>query len=86
MDLLISENRCQRNTIALRLLLLNFTIIILVISFSYMRLGLTAPHYLYMVAANVLTLSTYIIFYSFHKDSGWIGYIPIGDSFSTPFF
>lgn len=81
MDLLISENRRQRNTIALRLLLLNFTIIILVITFAYMRLGLTAPHYLCMAAANVLTLTTYIIFYSYHKDSGWIGYIPIGGQF-----
>ncbi|NOV02501.1 putative bifunctional diguanylate cyclase/phosphodiesterase [Paenibacillus planticolens] len=81
MDLLISENRSQRNTIALRLMLFNFTILMTVFSFAYLKLGLSAPHYWYMFTANMLSLSVYIICYCYRKDSGWIGYIPIFGQF-----
>ncbi|MBP1964058.1 putative bifunctional diguanylate cyclase/phosphodiesterase [Paenibacillus aceris] len=81
MEVLISENRSQRNTIALRLLLFNFTILTSVLSLAVTKLGLTPPHYLYLVTANILTLSVYIISYYYHKDSGWIGYIPIFGQF-----
>lgn len=81
MDLLISENRGQRNAIALRLLLLNFTILMVVLSFAFTHLGLSALHYLYMVMTNLILLSAYVWFYCQSRDSNWIGYIPIFGQF-----
>ncbi|MDD9270582.1 putative bifunctional diguanylate cyclase/phosphodiesterase [Paenibacillus sp. GCM10023248] len=81
MDLLISENRGQCNGTALRMLLLNFTIVTMGLSFSYTRLGLSTPHFLYMMTANIIMVTAYVWLYCYRKDAGWIGYIPIFGQF-----
>ncbi|BBH23753.1 hypothetical protein Back11_50980 [Paenibacillus baekrokdamisoli] len=77
MNILLKESRQQKNVIVLRLLLLNFSLFIAVLTYAFLKMGLPVKAFCCLNAIFFLYVFVYAFFYRQRKDSPWIGFIPI---------